>query len=388
MLETVLQYGTAKSAAIGQFAAGKTGTTSNFGDAWFVGWDKKYTVAVWVGYPNKLIPMTTDFGGQPVFGGTYPALIWHDFMLAAMQVEQARANHTALAKGAKEGTKEAASGGQETTSPAETGTGGGSSSSKATGGAGGSAGHPRQHGGSGRWRAEAPNRLRPPRHRRPPRRSRLRPPRLLERKLEIGRRRSHRWCQPNRLTRAKPWILARHCRQIGAEALGPRLDTVALPQARTVEQPRGRAPQPVAEADARLPSEQLASVARVGYPHVRVPRALAHRSPLRQRSHAKLPARYFDQLAQIGLCPRADVQHRSGTAGRAKLGRAQQRVAAVLRVYEVTGDARLSKSGQPASGLPRARDTRGSDARDPPRDRRSNTDAASPLEPPLPPPVP
>ncbi|MGH2879866.1 MAG: transglycosylase domain-containing protein [Solirubrobacteraceae bacterium] len=148
MLETVLQYGTAKSAAIGQFAAGKTGTTSNFGDAWFVGWDKKYTVAVWVGYPNKLIPMTTDFGGQPVFGGTYPALIWHDFMLAALQVELARANHTALAKAAKEGAKETTGGAQETTSPAEGGTGGGSGSGKATGGGGsGESGAPAQHGG-------------------------------------------------------------------------------------------------------------------------------------------------------------------------------------------------------------------------------------------------
>ena len=145
MLETVLQYGTAKSAAIGQFAAGKTGTTSNFGDAWFVGWDSKYTVAVWVGYPNKLIPMTTDFGGQPVFGGTYPALIWHDFMLAAMHVEQARATHTALAKAGKEGTKEARSGGQEA-SPGETGTA--SSTTKSSGRPGGeSAGPPAQHGG-------------------------------------------------------------------------------------------------------------------------------------------------------------------------------------------------------------------------------------------------
>jgi penicillin-binding protein 1A len=100
MLETVLQYGTARAAAIGQFAAGKTGTTSNFGDAWFVGWDKKYTVAVWVGYPDKLVPMTTDFGGKPVFGGTYPALIWHNFMLAAMAVEKERATHTASTKGA------------------------------------------------------------------------------------------------------------------------------------------------------------------------------------------------------------------------------------------------------------------------------------------------
>jgi penicillin-binding protein 1A len=95
MLETVLQYGTARAAAIGQFAAGKTGTTSNFGDAWFVGWNRKYTVAVWVGYPTRLIPMTTDFGGKPVFGGTYPALIWHNFMLAALGVEKARAEHAA-----------------------------------------------------------------------------------------------------------------------------------------------------------------------------------------------------------------------------------------------------------------------------------------------------
>jgi penicillin-binding protein 1A len=93
MLETVLQYGTARAAALGQFAAGKTGTTSNYGDAWFVGWDSKYTVAVWVGYPNGLVPMTTQFNGGPVLGGTYPALIWHDFMIGAMQVEQEHDTH-------------------------------------------------------------------------------------------------------------------------------------------------------------------------------------------------------------------------------------------------------------------------------------------------------
>lgn len=95
MLETVLEYGTAKRAAIGQFAAGKTGTTTNFGDAWFVGWDSKYTVAVWVGYPNGLVSMATDFDGGPVEGGTYPALIWHEFMLSALQIEKTRAEEAA-----------------------------------------------------------------------------------------------------------------------------------------------------------------------------------------------------------------------------------------------------------------------------------------------------
>src|SRR5262249_59460526 len=73
ILETVLQYGTARAAATGQFAAGKTGTTSNYGDAWFIGWDSKYTVAVWVGYPDKLVPMTNAFNGGPAVRGTFPA---------------------------------------------------------------------------------------------------------------------------------------------------------------------------------------------------------------------------------------------------------------------------------------------------------------------------
>jgi penicillin-binding protein 1A len=95
MLEAVLQYGTGRAAAIGQFAAGKTGTTTNYGDAWFVGWDSKYTVAVWVGYPNSLVPMTNAFNGGPVLGGTFPALIWHDFMTAAMQIDKTRAEQAA-----------------------------------------------------------------------------------------------------------------------------------------------------------------------------------------------------------------------------------------------------------------------------------------------------
>jgi penicillin-binding protein 1A len=120
VLETVLQYGTAKAAALGQFAAGKTGTTSNYGDAWFVGWDSKYTVAVWVGYPNSLVPMTTDFNGGPVLGGTFPALIWHDFMTSAMQIEKERATEAAAAKSAKNGSSGSAGSTTGTGSQAET----------------------------------------------------------------------------------------------------------------------------------------------------------------------------------------------------------------------------------------------------------------------------
>ncbi|MDE3130603.1 MAG: hypothetical protein KGL16_05570, partial [Acidobacteriota bacterium] len=86
-------YGTGTAAAIpGVDVAGKTGTTSNYIDAWFVGWTPQMTVAVWVGYPNSGKPMTTQYGGHPVEGGTYPAVIWHNFMVGALQILQSEAS--------------------------------------------------------------------------------------------------------------------------------------------------------------------------------------------------------------------------------------------------------------------------------------------------------
>jgi penicillin-binding protein 1A len=88
MLQGVVRYGTGKAAQIpGWQVAGKTGTTENFGDAWFVGYTPQLVAAIWVGYPDKLVPMTTEFHGQPVAGGTFPALIWKAFMEKAIQIK-------------------------------------------------------------------------------------------------------------------------------------------------------------------------------------------------------------------------------------------------------------------------------------------------------------
>jgi membrane peptidoglycan carboxypeptidase len=85
LLQGVVQFGTGKAAQLpGRQVAGKTGTTENYGDAWFVGYTPQLVAAVWVGYPDKLIPMMTEFHGRPVAGGTFPALIWKEFMSKAL----------------------------------------------------------------------------------------------------------------------------------------------------------------------------------------------------------------------------------------------------------------------------------------------------------------
>ena len=85
ILEGVVTSGTGRQAQLSDRpAAGKTGTTENYGDAWFVGYTPELATAVWVGYPNKLKPMLTDYHGQPVAGGTFPAEIWRTFTQAAL----------------------------------------------------------------------------------------------------------------------------------------------------------------------------------------------------------------------------------------------------------------------------------------------------------------
>jgi penicillin-binding protein 1A len=82
-LETVLQYGTATDANYGCPAAGKTGTTNNYTDAWFVGYTPRLSTAVWVGYPNSDVYMNDVNGLGPGYGATLAAPIWKQFMQAA-----------------------------------------------------------------------------------------------------------------------------------------------------------------------------------------------------------------------------------------------------------------------------------------------------------------
>ena len=91
MLGLVVSSGTGKAAQVGdEFIWGKTGTTENYGDAWFVGGNDDITVAIWVGYADKLQPMEYEHAGGPVAGGTYPAEIFHDFMTSWLELRQAR----------------------------------------------------------------------------------------------------------------------------------------------------------------------------------------------------------------------------------------------------------------------------------------------------------
>jgi penicillin-binding protein 1A len=57
--------------------AGKTGTTDEYTDAWFSGYQPNLATAVWVGYPESNDVSMYSVHGRTVFGGTFPAEIWH-----------------------------------------------------------------------------------------------------------------------------------------------------------------------------------------------------------------------------------------------------------------------------------------------------------------------
>lgn len=77
MLKSVVQSGTGTGAQIGRPVAGKTGTTDDGKDIWFVGYTPELVASVWIGY-DKPAAM------PQAFGGTYPAKIWQEIMSKAL----------------------------------------------------------------------------------------------------------------------------------------------------------------------------------------------------------------------------------------------------------------------------------------------------------------
>src|SRR5262249_15110008 len=79
ILQENVQYGTGTGAALTRPVSGKTGTTTDNADAWFVGYIPQLTTAVWVGYPGGEVPMQ-NVHGIAVSGGSFPAEIWKAYM--------------------------------------------------------------------------------------------------------------------------------------------------------------------------------------------------------------------------------------------------------------------------------------------------------------------
>jgi penicillin-binding protein 1A len=85
ILQGVIASGTGTAAQLGRPAAGKTGTTSNYTNAWFVGYTPSLSTAVWMGNADSESRTIGDVKGvQPVYGGTWPAMTWQSFMTAAL----------------------------------------------------------------------------------------------------------------------------------------------------------------------------------------------------------------------------------------------------------------------------------------------------------------
>jgi penicillin-binding protein 1A len=85
-LRKVVLEGTGRAANIGKPVAGKTGTTQDNRDAWFVGYTPRLTAAVWMGYvgaPGAEVRFMDNVHGREVTGGSFPAEIWAKFMREA-----------------------------------------------------------------------------------------------------------------------------------------------------------------------------------------------------------------------------------------------------------------------------------------------------------------
>jgi len=79
ILQRVITEGTGKNANIGRPCAGKTGTTSDFRDAWFAGYTPELVTIVWMGHQDNNKPME-PINGRSITGGAFTAEIWREFM--------------------------------------------------------------------------------------------------------------------------------------------------------------------------------------------------------------------------------------------------------------------------------------------------------------------
>jgi penicillin-binding protein 1A len=90
-LRQVVLGGTGTGADFGVPVAGKTGTTQDYRDAWFVGFTPELTTAVWMGYPDvdeqNQPRFMRNVRGRDITGGSFPAQIWRTFMQAAVAGE-------------------------------------------------------------------------------------------------------------------------------------------------------------------------------------------------------------------------------------------------------------------------------------------------------------
>jgi penicillin-binding protein 1A len=87
MLEDVIKHGTGTRANIGRPAAGKTGTSNDYKDAWFVGYTPELSAAVWIGFDD----MRRSLAGE--FGGRASAPVWKRFMSSALSGREATGFH-------------------------------------------------------------------------------------------------------------------------------------------------------------------------------------------------------------------------------------------------------------------------------------------------------
>ena len=83
-LQAVVHHGTGERADLRRPVAGKTGTSQDGADAWFMGYTPDLAAAVWVGFPRGRVPMSPPRTRAPVEGGSWPAEIFGRFGLRAL----------------------------------------------------------------------------------------------------------------------------------------------------------------------------------------------------------------------------------------------------------------------------------------------------------------